>query len=180
MLQTRLQAGTETFKNRAGSGTRHHTILAQLTLTRWLLVRFGAGPVIGIWAGAGLIIMLCVVFTGGSYAPVVGGMPWVVLGLIVTRGLAYGMVGPARESLFTQVPRDLRYKGKNAVDTAVWRFGDLTVALSMNALRAVSVGIAGFAAISAASAAVAGFVGFRLARQVEEGSAQAEAVSAKG
>ena len=151
------------------------TILAQLTLTRWLLVRFGAGPVIGVWAFAGLVTMLCVVFTKGSYAPVIGGLPWVVLGLIVTRGLAYGMVGPARESLFTQVPRDLRYKGKNAVDTAVWRFGDLSVALGMNALRTVSVGIAGFAAISAASAAVAGWVGFRLARQVEGGAMQDDA-----
>lgn len=156
-------------------------ILVQLTLTRWLLVRFGAGPVIGVWAFAGLIIMLCVVFTQGSYAPVIGGLPWVVLGLIVTRGLAYGMVGPARESLFTQVSRDLRYKGKNAVDTAVWRFGDLTVALSMNALRTVSVGIAGFAAISAASAAVAGFLGLRLARQVEGGAMQdaADAATAR-
>lgn len=155
------------------------TILAQLILTRWLLVRFGAGPVIGVWAGAGLVTMLCVVFTQGSYDPVLGGMPWVVLGLIVTRGLAYGMVGPARESLFTMVSRDLRYKGKNAVDTAVWRFGDLTVALSMNALRTVNVGIAGFAAISAASAAIAGFVGFRLARQVEDGALQDEAGTAK-
>ncbi len=89
------------------------------------------------------------------------------------------MVGPARESLFTQVPRDLRYKGKNAVDTAVWRFGDLTVALSMNALRTINVGIAGFAAISAASAAIAGFVGFRLARQVEGGLVEADTAAAK-
>ena len=122
-------------------------ILAQLTLTRWLLVRFGAGPVIGVWAGAGLLMMLCVVFTQGSYAPVIGGLPWVVLGLIVTRSLAYGMLGPARESLFTLVPRDLRYKGKNAVDTAVWRLGDLTISLGMNGLRMFGIAVSGFAAI---------------------------------
>ena len=42
------------------------------------------------------------------------------------------MVQPARESLYTRVPRDLRYKGKNAVDTAVWRAGDVVSALSIN------------------------------------------------
>ena len=153
-------------------------IVAQLTLTRWLLVRFGAGPVIGVWAGAGLIMMLCVVFTQGSYAPVIGGLPWVVLGLIITRSLAYGMLGPARESLFTMVSRELRYKGKNAVDTAVWRFGDLVISLGMNGLRVFGVATAGFAAISAASAAIAGVVGFRLARQVEDGVAESSSASA--
>ena len=142
-------------------------IVVQLTLTRWLLMTRGAGPVIAFWAVASFVVMGCVVITEGSYAPVIGGMPWVVLGLIVSRALAYGMVGPARESLFTLVPRDLRYKGKNAVDTAVWRFGDLSVALSMNALRALSMGVAGFAAISAVSAALAGVLGMRLARDVE-------------
>ena len=103
----------------------------------------------------------------------------VVLGLIVTRSLAYGMLGPARESLFTLVPRDLRYKGKNAVDTAVWRLGDLTISLGMNGLRMFGIAVSGFAAISAASAAVAGFVGFRLARQVEGGSASTDTASSK-
>jgi AAA family ATP:ADP antiporter len=142
-------------------------IVVQLTLTRWLLVRFGAGTVIFGWAVATIAVLVCVLASPDPYAPVIGAMPWVALALIVSRGLAYGMVGPARESLFTQVPRSLRYKGKNAVDTAVWRFGDLSVALSMNALRAAGVGVSGFAAISALAAAGAGWVGWRIARGVE-------------
>ncbi|MFP7722119.1 NTP/NDP exchange transporter [Lysobacter sp. A3-1-A15] len=142
-------------------------VVVQLTLTRWMLVRWGAGPVIAVWAVAVTVALLLVVASDNPYAPAVGAMPLVAVALIVGRGLAYGMVGPARESLYTRVPRDLRYKGKNTVDTAVWRFGDLSVALSMNALRTVGVGVPGFAGLAAVAAAASGVLGWRLARRVE-------------
>ncbi|WP_460714336.1 NTP/NDP exchange transporter [Lysobacter terrae] len=90
-------------------------------------------------------------------------MPWVAMALVVSRALAYGMVGPARESLFSMVPRSVRYKGKNAVDTAVWRFGDLTVASIMDGLRGFGVGVAGFSLLAASWGALATAVGWRLA-----------------
>ena len=62
------------------------------------------------------------------------------------------MAEPARHSLFTRVPRNERYKGQNAVDTAVWRFGDMTIALAMNGLRSLGVVTGGFAAMSALAA----------------------------
>ena len=77
------------------------------------------------------------------------------------------MAEPARHSLFARVPRNLRYKGQNVVDTAVWRFGDLVIATGMNALRGVGVGIAGFAGLSAVAAAAAAALGWRLSRRVE-------------
>ena len=85
----------------------------------------------------------------------------------MSRGLAYGALGPARESLFALVPRSLRYKGKNAVDTAVWRFGDLTIGLSINALRELGVATLGFAAINILPALASGILGWRMARRVE-------------
>jgi AAA family ATP:ADP antiporter len=109
-----------------------------------------------------------VVFSPDPYAPLLAGMPAVAIAAIVSRGLAYGMAEPARHSFFTQVPRSERYKGQNAVDTAVWRFGDLTVALLMNTARAAGVGIAGIAAFGAAAAATAAFVGSRLTKRVAE------------
>jgi len=153
-------------------------VVAQLTLTRWLLVRHGAAPVIALWATATVAVLLIVVVSDDPYAPVIGAMPWVAVALIVSRGLAYGMLGPARESLYTLVPRSLRYKGKNAVDTAAWRFGDLSVALSMNALRAFGVGVAGFAGLSALAAAGSGVIGWRMARRVERADFRAERRSA--
>lgn len=150
-------------------------VVVQLTLTRWLLVRHGAAPAIALWAVVSAVMMLVVVLAGNPYAPVIGSMPWVALALIVSRGLAYGMLGPARESLFAYVPRSLRYKGKNAVDTAVWRFGDLVISLSMNLLRGGGMLVAGFAGIAAIAAATAGALGWRLSRRVEADNADAVA-----
>ena len=152
-------------------------IIVQLTLTRWLLTRYGAAPLLAMWAAVTVAVLWCVMTAADPHAPVVGPMPWVAVALIVSRGLAYGMNGPARESLFAHLPRSLRYKGKNAVDTAVWRFGDVTTAWTMNGLRAVSVGVVGFAGIGALAAAVSGVVGWRLARRIERGGPQADAAT---
>lgn len=145
-------------------------VIVQVTLTRWMLVRHGAGPVIAVWAIVGALVCIAMSVAADPYRPVIGAMPWVALMLIVTRGLVYGMVQPARESLYTRVPRDLRYKGKNAVDTAVWRAGDVIAALSVNGLRALGMGVAGFGAIGAAALAASGVIGWRLAKRVESGS----------
>jgi ATP:ADP antiporter, AAA family len=139
----------------------------QLTLARWLLARHGAAPVIALWAVVTVAMLLWVVFASRADMPVLGAMPVVALSLIGSRGLAYGLLGPARESLFTHVPRTLRYLGKNAVDTAVWRFGDLATALTMNALRTLGVASAGFAALGVLGAGAAGVVGWRLGRSAE-------------
>ena len=143
----------------------------QLTLTRWLMMRHGAAPVIGVWAFATVAMLLLVMLVPDPHARLLGAMPVVALSLIVSRGLAYGMLGPARESLFTHVPRSLRYLGKNAVDTAVWRFGDLITALSLNALRTVGAGTAGLAALGALAAGAAGATGWRLARRTDRDAA---------
>lgn len=143
------------------------TVLTQLTLTRWLLPRRGPGPVILVWALVSLAALSLVVFSPDPHAPLLGGMPAVAIALIVSRGLAYGMAEPARHSLYTRVPRNVRYKGQNTVDTAVWRFGDTAIALSMNALRALGVTTAGFAGLSALAAFSAATIGWRLSRRVE-------------
>jgi AAA family ATP:ADP antiporter len=142
-------------------------VVVQLTLTRWMLVRHGAAAPIAAWAGTTVLALVLVMLTPSVGLP--GGvvLPTVAVALIVSRGLSYGMQSPARESLFTFVPRSLRYKGKNAVDTAVWRFGDVVVASSMNLLRTVGVAIGGFAALGAVAAGASGIIGWRLARRVE-------------
>lgn len=142
-------------------------LVLQVTVTRWLLRRHGAGPVIGVWAVGSVVVLLALAILGNVSIALLGGLTLAVLALIVTRSGAYGLVQPARESLYTRVPRDLRYKGKNAVDTAVWRAGDVMVALSMNALRSVGVGAAGLGMLGALAAAVSGWIGWRLAKRVE-------------
>ncbi|TAK40090.1 MAG: MFS transporter [Lysobacteraceae bacterium] len=143
------------------------TVLAQLTVTRWMLVRHGAAWPIAAWAMATVAALGLVMLTPEVALPMGVTLPTVALALVISRGLSYGMQGPARESLFTFVPRSLRYKGKNAVDTAVWRFGDVAVSSAMNLLRAAGTTIPGFAALGAVAAAASGTIGWRLARRVE-------------
>jgi AAA family ATP:ADP antiporter len=143
-------------------------VLVQVTITRWLLIRGGAGPVIAIWSLVTTGMLLWVVGTSDPHAPVLAGLPAVAMALIVSRGLAYGMLGPARESLFTRVPREQRYLGKNAVDTAVWRAGDAATAWTMNLMRAAGASVPAFATLGAAAALTAGVLGWRLATQPVE------------
>ena len=160
-------------------------VVAQLTLTRWLLVRHGAAPVLAVRAIVGILACIGMALALDPYAVVIGplslsvgpvhlalsGLPWVALMLVLTRSLAYGMDQPARESLFTLVPRGMRYKGKNAVDTAVWRAGDVVSALTVNGLRAAGATVGVFGWIGAAALAASGSLGWWLARKLERASA---------
>ena len=167
-------------------------LTTQVLITPWLLSRRGAAAVIGVWSVATVTVLTLAAVVVDAHAPLTGlfpgygalvallpsGMavtiaplPAVAVALVVSRGLAYGMVNPARESLFTSAARTLRYKGKNAVDTAAWRFGDVAVATTMVSLRSVGVGIAGLAGISAAVAAGAGLIGWNVARWVQRNGA---------
>lgn len=174
-------------------------ILLQVTATRFLLPRVGAGVVIAVWAAIGIAVCLAMAMSGNPNVPVfaisqeqaaawIAHIPdvpflrnliaqpiellptlsWVVLMLLVTRATAYGMMQPARESLYTLVPRSWRYKGKNAVDTAVWRAGDVASALLVNALK--SIGAAGtiFGLTGAAAIAISGWIGWRTAAQAQD------------
>jgi AAA family ATP:ADP antiporter len=59
------------------------------------------------------------------------------------------MTKPAVDALYTRVPRETRYKGKNFVETAVWRFGDLLVTSGVSGLGKLGVGVAGMALVGA-------------------------------
>lgn len=144
-------------------------VIVQITLTPWLLTRTGAGPVIGVWALISAISCLAMTLAYDPYQPVIGPMPWVALVIIITRALTHAMALPARETLFTLVPRDLRYKGKNAVDTTVWRAGDVASSLSINGLRALGVTAAGFGLLGAGLIGISGWIGWNLANRVERG-----------
>ena len=143
----------------------------QLAVTWWLLPAVGAGRVLVLWALIGVVSLGAVVVVPDAYAPVVVGLPTVALAAIVSRGIAYGLAEPARHWLFTRMPRSERYKGQNAVDTAVWRFGDLLVAMLMRAGGAIGMGVVGFATMGMLAAGGATVVGWRLSRRVADAAA---------
>lgn len=142
------------------------TALVQVLLTRPLLPRVGPGVMMVIWASTMALVLGWVAISADPHAPVIAGMPAVAIALIAGRAMAFGIAEPSRHSLFAQVPPSERYKGQNAIDTAVWRFGDLAIASGMNVLRSAGVVAGGFAALAATSAATAGVVGWRVWQRV--------------
>jgi AAA family ATP:ADP antiporter len=151
------------------------TVLLQLFVTRWLLPLKGPGVMIALWALISVGALSLVIFSPDPHAPLVGAFPAVAVALIASRGLAYGMAEPARHSLFTRVPRNERYKGQNAVDTAVWRFGDMVIAFGMNGLRTLGMVTGGFATLSAVAAFTAAAIGMRLTRSTSPDASAARA-----
>lgn len=145
-------------------------IVVQIIVTRFLLVRYGAGSVFALWGVIIVTACLTMVFVNDPYAIVIGVMPWVAVVQIITRSLSYGMLQPARETLYTLVPRDLRYKGKNAVDTVVWRAGDVVSSSAINVFRGWGVSVIGFGIAWAGLAATSGILGWWLASRVEKGN----------
>ena len=130
----------------------------QLTITRILMTRFGAGITLVAGAAIGVIVLVITAITG---------QPAVIAMLVVTRGSAYGIGKPASDSLFTRAEREARYKGKNAVDTVAWRFGDVVSSLTIKALSYLGFGVAGFALLSTLAATLSGWFGWHAAHAPE-------------
>ncbi len=121
-------------------------------------VSFGTGVGLVVPATMNFIVLLAAALIGE---------PAVVLMLVITRAGTYGMHKPASDSLYTRVSREARYKGKNVIDTAVWRFGDVVVSGGMALLAPLALGTAGFALICSAAAGMAGWFGWRAAHSPE-------------
>jgi ATP:ADP antiporter, AAA family len=136
--------------------------LLQLSLTRWLLIRHGAGWGLLLPALVNVVLLAGVALIGGGNLLLLGySVPLLALMIVTTRGFAYGMTKPAVDALYTRVPRETRYKGKNFVETAVWRFGDVVVTSAVSGLRGLGWGIGGLALAGVGVATLAALVARR-------------------
>ena len=94
------------------------TLLVQVLVTRALLSRFGIAPALLI-PGVAIII--------GYAALAASPLPLLVAAVqVVTRASEFSLAKPARETIYTRVGREWRYKAGAAIDTVVYRGGDLT------------------------------------------------------
>jgi AAA family ATP:ADP antiporter len=114
------------------------TLLTQLFLTgaalRWL----------GLAIGLAVVPVLTLVgFSVLAMAPV---LTVVVVFHVVRRAGHFGVERPAREVLYTVLPRTEKYKAKNFNDTFVYRLGDQVGAWSYTAIGAFGFGLSGLAA----------------------------------
>jgi AAA family ATP:ADP antiporter len=128
----------------------------QLTLTPLLLRGFGAVWALVLPSVVNFVLLGLLAVYGSTDAVLFGvAVPLIAIVQVGTRGMTYGMTKPATDALYTRMPREARYKGKNFIETTVWRFGDVLVTSGLAGLRGLGVGIAGVGLICAGLAAVA-------------------------
>ena len=109
------------------------TLLVQLLLTRWLLRRYGVAPAL---LGPAVAILLGYCLLAASPLPLM-----VAIVQVALRAGEFSLAKPARETLYTRVDRESRYKAKAAIDTVVYRGGDLTFVWVHKALAVLGSGV---------------------------------------
>ncbi|MGA8052196.1 MAG: MFS transporter [Burkholderiales bacterium] len=136
-----------------------------LTLIVQLLVFARLGAAVGLaWM---LALMPLVSLAGFLWLGVTPTLA-VLIAFGVTRRVGeFSISKPAREELFTVVPREQRYKAKNFIDTVVYRGGDALAGWLVGALRGVGLGLSGLSFLAAPLALGWLAVGLWLGRRQE-------------
>jgi AAA family ATP:ADP antiporter len=111
-------AASTAFFSRIDLAVNALTLLLQLSLTRWLLSRHGIAPALLIPAFA---ILLGFSVLAASPLPMM-----VAVVQVLTRASEFSLFKPARETIYTRVDRQWRYKAGAAIDTVVYRGADLS------------------------------------------------------
>jgi len=129
--------------------------LQGLGIARFVLSRYGTAAGLVLPSIVNVCVLLAVAVVGDAA---------VVAMLVVTRAGAYGLFKPAADAIYTRANREVRYKGKNAIDTVAWRLGDVIVSGAMALAAPLAIGVAGYALVSAACSATSGWFGWRVPR----------------
>ncbi|MAL03587.1 MAG: MFS transporter [Arenimonas sp.] len=95
-------------------------LLLQVFVTRAVLTRWGVAPLL---VGPALLILAGFCVLWASPLPML-----VAVVQVGTRASEFALAKPARETIYTRVDREARYKAKAAIDTVVYRGGDLSFA----------------------------------------------------
>ncbi len=114
------------------------TLAVELFLTGRILRYFGVGLALAFLP----LLTLCG-FATLAFVPALGAL---VAFQVLRRSSDYAVARPAREVLYTVLPREDRYKAKNFIDTVVYRGGDQVGAWSYALLAALGLGGAEVAA----------------------------------
>ena len=108
------------------------TLAIQLFLTNRIMKLLGIALTLAI-----LPVVSVLGFTALTIAP---SLACVVTVLVLRRAGNFAIARPAREVLFTVVPREDRYKAKGFIDTVVYRTGDQIGAWSTQLIRTLGLG----------------------------------------
>jgi ATP:ADP antiporter, AAA family len=143
------------------------TLLVQFVATGKLIQRFGVGPALAL---------LPVVFIAGFAVLAVAPVLAVVIAFqALQRTANFALSNPARETLFTVLARDEKYKAKNVIDIVAVRGADAVGGWLVTGLRALGVEARAVAvcaiALGAAGVALSVALGRSQARRAIVGAA---------
>jgi len=144
------------------------TLAVQLFLTGRILRYLGVGLALAF-----LPLLTLFGFATLAFVPALSAL---VVFQVLRRASDYAVARPAREVLYTVLPREDRYKAKNFIDTVVYRGGDQIGAWSYALLAALGLGVAEVAAVAIALSVLWFLNGLWLGRKQES---MAAAKSAK-
>jgi AAA family ATP:ADP antiporter len=120
--------------------TQVTTLVFQLILTGHLMKRLGVPLTLAL-----LPLTTVLGFVGLA---IVGSLAALVAFEATFRAVQRGIMRPARETLFTVVPRTDRYKAKAFIDTFVYRTGDLVGAQTEGLLGKLGLGLGALASVA--------------------------------
>lgn len=142
------------------SATNAVTLVTQIFLTGRIIKWFGVAVTLT------LLPALCVIgFTSLGIWPAAA---VIVVVQVLRRGLNFAVARPARETLFTVVSREDRFKAKALIDTLVYRGGDQIGVWSYAGLSAMGLAMTGIAFAAVPIAGLWLVVGYWLGKRQEE------------
>ncbi len=150
--QTRMFAQIDLF-------TQVTTLVLQGLVTGHLMKRFGVA--------VALMILPVVVSLGFIGLAMVGSFAVLIVFEATFRALQRAVTRPARETLFTVVSREDKYKSKAVTDTFVYRGGDVLGAWTEGGVRALGFALAGLASVAVPLAVIWMGLGVWLGRKQE-------------
>jgi AAA family ATP:ADP antiporter len=133
------------------------TLLGQVFVLARIVEKLGVGAALALLPALGLIGFVAI-----GFAPVLAVL---IAFQVLRRAADYAIARPAREMLFTVLPREVKYKSKNFIDTVVFRGGDAASGWVYAALKSLGLGLAGLAAAAIPGAILWLALGLLLGRQ---------------
>jgi AAA family ATP:ADP antiporter len=137
--------------------TQSATLLVQLLVTGHLMKRFGVA--------VALVLLPVVASLGFIGLAIASSFAMLIVFDAFFRAIQRAITRPARETLFTVVSREDKYKSKAVTDTFVYRGGDLLGAWIPVWLGPLGLGLVGLATAVVPLAAVWGMLGLWLGRR---------------
>ena len=146
-------ARTEFFSN-INLWTNLFALIGQMFLVRHIVVRFGIGRSLAL-----LPIVSLAGFTLLAFDPVLGVVAFLT---IARRALGFSFSKPTTDMLYSVVTPEDKYKTKNFIDTAIYRFGDIVGTWSVKLM--MGFGITGVSVVMLPFAVIWFFVSLWLGR----------------